>query len=417
MKLRFSSRHFVVAILALLAVNAHAYDFESNGIYYNVLSEKDRTVEVTRGKDSEAYRGNITIPSRVLNFGRIYAVTSIGDEAFIDCHALTSVEFPASLTTIGEMAFYNCHALTSVDLSSTSLTSIGDYAFAVSDALTSVKFPASLTSIGDYAFFSCAALTSVEFPVSLTTIGKGAFFYCIALTSVDLSSTSLASIRSGAFEGCNTLTSVGLPASLTSIENDVFSECTFLSKLTVDEDNPVFTSRNNVLYSKNLDTLVCYPTGLDTDVVIPDMVRFVGYGGAFPGKVSAVYCQPQTPPAVLVLPLSDTFSDDVLMNAVLYVPIGTAAAYMQVAPWRNFWNIEETDFSTVGINGVTAQSEPIVTVRGGKIVLEGAPTTSVIEVFSADGRCAYRGTGTVIEGLPQGAYVVRVGKFSQKLVL
>ena len=105
------------------------------------------------------------------------------------------------------------------------------------------------------------------------------------------------------------------------------------------------------------------------------------------------------------------------MNAVLYVPIGTKAAYMQVDPWRNFWNIEETDFSTVGINGVTAQNEPIVTVRGGKIVVEGASTTGVIEVFSADGRCAYRGTNTVIEGLPQGAYVVRVGKFSQKVML
>lgn len=328
-----------MAILALLAVNACAYDsesdgnsgsdgiviaskydFESDGIYYNVSSEKDRTVEVTSGGYNN-YRGNIVIPDGVFNDGRTYTVTSIGDNAFC---------------------------------------------------------------------------------------------YCDALTSVDLSSTSLTTIEGSAFSDCPALTSVELPASLTSIGDNMFGECTSLSKLTVDEDNPVFTSRNNVLYSKNLDTLVCYPTGLDTDVVIPDMVRFVGDPEAFPGKVSAVYCQPQTPPAVLFF---YTFSDDVLMNAVLYVPIGTAAAYMQVYPWRNFWNIEESDFSTVGIDGVTAQSEPIVTVRDGKIVVEGASTTGVIEVFSADGRCAYRGTGTVIEGLPQGAYVVRVGKFSQKLVL
>ena len=387
MKLRFSSRHFVVAILALLAVNACTndesdgiyydesdgtgifYDFESDGIYYNVLSEKDRTVEVTSGGYSyRDYRGNIVIPDGVLNDGRIYTVTSIGDYAF--CY---------------------CDALTSVDLSSTSLTTIGAFAFTGSNALTSVEFPASLTTIEGFAFSKCDALTSV-----------------------DLSSTSLTTIEGSAFSDCHALTRVELPASLTSIDNiscNVFSECTSLSKLTVDEDNPVFTSRNNVLYSKNLDTLVCYPTGLATNVVIPDRVRFVG---DFPGKVSAIYCQPQTPPAVLFF---YTFSDDVLMNAVLYVPIGTAAAYMQVYPWRDFKNIEESDFSTVGINGVTAQSEPIVTVRGGKIVLEGAPTASVIEVFSADGRCAYRGTGTVIEGLPQGAYVVRVGKFSQKLML
>ena len=186
--------------------------------------------------------------------------------------------------------------------------------------------------------------------------------------------------------------------------------------MTVDEENPVFTSRNNVLYSKDLDTLVCYPAGLDTVVVIPNMVRSVRVD-AFPGKISAVYCQPQMPPNAVNGLLQDMFSDKTLMNAVLYVPIGMKAVYMQVYPWRDFKNIEESDFSTVGINGVTAQSEPLVTVRGGKIVVEGASTTGVIEVFSADGRCAYRGTGTVIEGLPQGAYVVRVDKFTQKVML
>lgn len=321
MKLRFSSRHFVVAIFALLAANAYAYDFKSDGIYYNVSSEKNRTVEVTSG-GYRTYRGNIVIPDRVLNDGRTYTVTSIGDYAFSDCDALTSV-----------------------DLSSTSLTSI-DYR----------------------AFERCAALTSLKLPVSLTSIGHAAF-----------------------------------------------NDCASLSVLTVDENNPVFTSRDNVLYSKDLDTLVCYPTGTDTVVVIPDGVRSIR-ADAFPSKVSAVYCQPQTPPEAVGYYL-DMFSDKTLMNAVLYVPIGMKAVYMQVYPWRNFKNIEESDFSTVGINGVTAQSEPIVTVRGGKIVVEGASTTGVIEVFSADGRCAYRGTGTVIEGLPKGAYVVRVGKFSQKLVL
>ena len=69
-----------MAILALLAVNAHAYDFLSNGIFYNVLSEEDGTVEVTG--EHIIYSGNIVIPDSVLNDGRIYTVTSIGDYAF-----------------------------------------------------------------------------------------------------------------------------------------------------------------------------------------------------------------------------------------------------------------------------------------------------------------------------------------------
>ena len=487
MKLRFLARWLAVAALFLSAASAHAYDFESDGIYYNVLSEEDRTVEVSRRSLYSYYSGSIIIPERVLHEGKTYTVTSIGDEAFYYCNALTSVTFPASLTSIGNEAFYYCYALTSVDLSSTSLTSIGYNAFYHCSGLTSVAFPASLTSIGYYAFENCDALTSVDFsstsltsiggyafygcdaltsvalPASLTSIGSCAFENCDALTSVDLSSTSLTSIGSCAFRGCSSLTSVDLsstsltsieleafrdcdaltsvtfpasltsieryafsgcsaltsvafPASLTSIGDYAFKDCDALTNLTVDESNPAFASRDNVLYSKNLDTLVCYPTGANKEVVIPETVRSVRKD-AFPGDVNTVYCQPQTPPTAVDGEFQDMFTDETLMNAVLYVPVGTKAAYMQVDPWRNFWNIEESDFKTVGIDGVAAQGVPSVTVRGGAIVVEGAAATDVVEVFAADGRCAYRGAPATISHLPGGIYVVRIGKYAQKVAL
>ena len=302
------------------------------------------------------------------------------------------MSFPASLTSIGDYAFRYCDALTSVDLSSTSLTSIGDYVFQNCSALTSVTFPASLTSIWDYAFSGCSALTSVSFPASLTSIERYAF------------------------SGCSALTSVAFPASLTSIGDYAFKDCDALTNLTVDESNPAFASRDNVLYSKNLDTLVCYPTGANKEVVIPETVRSVRKD-AFPGEVSTVYCQPQTPPTAVDGYFQNMFSSNELMNAVLYVPVGTKAAYMKVDPWRNFWNIEETDFATVGIDGVAAQGVPSVTVRGGAIVVEGAAATDVVEVFAADGRCAYRGASATISHLPGGIYVVRVGKHVQKVAL
>ena len=233
---------------------------------------------------------------------------------------------------------------------------------------------------------------------------------------MDLSSTSLTSIGDKAFRGCDALTSVAFPASLTSIGYYAFSGCEALTNLTVDEGNPAFTSRDNVLYSKSLDTLVCYPAGLGKEVVIPEMVRSVRYD-AFPGEVDTVYCQPQTPPTAVDGEFQDMFTDETLMNAVLYVPKGTKAAYMQVDPWRNFWNVEEMDFATVGIDDVAAQGVPSVTVRGGAIVVEGAAATDVVEVFAADGRCAYRGASATISHLPGGIYVVRVGKHVQKVAL
>lgn len=152
-----------------------------------------------------------------------------------------------------------------------------------------------------------------------------------------------------------------------------------------------------------------------TSVVFPASLTSIGDNAFYgcDGLTSAIYCQPQTPP----FGGSNTFSDKTLKNSVLYVPIGTKEAYRQVDPWRNFWNVEETNFATVGINGVATQGAPSVTVSGGTIVVEDAAATDVVEVFTADGRCAYRGAPTAISHLPGGIYLVRVGKYVQKVAL
>jgi hypothetical protein len=88
---------------------------------------------------------------------RLPNATSIGDQAFYGCTALTSVDLPVA-TSIGVSAFYGCTALTSVDLPVA--TSIGACAFQGCTALTSVDLPAA-TSIGDLAFDGCTNLSAV----------------------------------------------------------------------------------------------------------------------------------------------------------------------------------------------------------------------------------------------------------------
>ena len=78
-------------------------------------------------------------------------VTNIGDYAFYECEALTSVTIPDSVTTIGEGAFYECIALTSVTIPD-SVTTIGNSTFSGCEALASVTIPDSVTTIGNYAF-------------------------------------------------------------------------------------------------------------------------------------------------------------------------------------------------------------------------------------------------------------------------
>lgn len=152
------------------------YDFEYDGIYYNILSEEDRTVAVTRDL-YPTYKGKISIPPKVINFSKSYSVTSIGSGAFLQCEGLTSVDIPNSVTAIRESAFEGCSHLTSVNIPN-SVTSIGDFAFN-GCGLTSVDIPNSVTSIGDNAFGYCSRLTSVNIPNSVTSIGKSAFWLCI----------------------------------------------------------------------------------------------------------------------------------------------------------------------------------------------------------------------------------------------
>ena len=162
-------------------IDTYVYNFESEGIRYHILSEKDKTVEVTRrdyGDDD--YSGDIVIPQNVAVNGNTYSVTTIGERAFSGCSALTSVSMPA-VTTIGNYAFSGCSALTSADMPE--VTTIGPYAFHNCYALASVSM-SSATTIGDWSFSFCVALTSVDIPASVMSIDNSAFMGCISLRSV-----------------------------------------------------------------------------------------------------------------------------------------------------------------------------------------------------------------------------------------
>ena len=60
------------------------------------------------------------------------------------------------------------------------------------------------------------------------------------------------------------------------------------------------------------------------------------------------------------------------MNTILYVPAGSLAAYEKVDPWRNFWNIEEKDYS--GIQGVEPDDDSKIEV--GRYNLQGLKVDS-----------------------------------------
>ena len=484
-------KHLCVMLVALVATTANAQDFVVDGIFYNILSMDDKTVEVTNNPND--YEGDITIPSEVTYDGNIYTVTAIGDYAFSVCYALTSVEMP-SVTAIGNNAFSACSALTSVKIPSA--TTIDDYAFNNCWDLTSIEMPEVIT-IGDWAFHNCKSMTSVEMPKvetiderafylckalrtvsmpSVKTIGDYAFIWCDVLKSVDMPSVTIIGER--AFYNCDALISVSIPASCISIGPNPFENCDNLKEILVNENNPNYSSADGVLYDKDKTTLFSWPTA-EGDIDIMPSVTTIGkwafseslvltsvsmpsvttigdfafnscfvltsvdmtsattigneaFRGCYaltsvniPGSVTAigdyafgsctslseVYCHWQEP-----LECNPHF-DTVTTNGTLYVPTGTTATYRSVYPWSEFTNIKERDYSAITDASLHGLS---IAVVDGTIVISGCDGTApapMVEVYSAGGKCVYRGTKSSIGGLPHGVYVVKVGDVTQKVAL
>ena len=143
----------LVAVLSA-TITASAYDFEVDGIYYDISSSVDKTCKITyRNTYYNSYSGTIDIPSTVDYENETYTVIGIGYKAFYGCSRLTSVTIPNSVTEIGDNAFYDC------------------------SRLTSVTIPNSVTEIGDNAFYDCLDLTSVTIGSGVMSIGKYAFSY------------------------------------------------------------------------------------------------------------------------------------------------------------------------------------------------------------------------------------------------
>ena len=169
-------RKLILCLLALLgSIMVHAYDFDQNGVYYNITDATAKTVEVTFVEDGEGnadfYYGTVTVPNRVAKDGVTYTVTAIGVYAFNNCANLTSVNIGDNVTDIGYGAFEGCSSLTSITLPS-GLTSIGSTAFRSCSSLTSITLPSGITTIGDWAFHGCSSLTSITLPSGITTIGE-----------------------------------------------------------------------------------------------------------------------------------------------------------------------------------------------------------------------------------------------------
>ena len=181
----------MLIMLSLFSNAMNAYDFEVDGIYYNIISSSDLTCEVTykSQSDNDGYSGNIVIPSTVTNGTRTYSVVQIGEYAFCKDSELTSIVIPEGIVSIKHDAFSKCTGLTSLDFPSSLLSIEGYYR-------SSTNYP-----YNGYVFLGCTGLTAIVIPQNVTDITGFAFTECSNLREVFILGTP--SISADAFRYCH----------------------------------------------------------------------------------------------------------------------------------------------------------------------------------------------------------------------
>ena len=115
----------ILLIFSASHVLADKFVCTVGGISYSV-NTTNKTASVVSNYYG-VYSGNIIIPETIIYDNTTYSVTSIGEDAFYKS-GITSVTIPNSVTSISENAFLDCHQLEFVTIGN-SVTTIGEYAF------------------------------------------------------------------------------------------------------------------------------------------------------------------------------------------------------------------------------------------------------------------------------------------------
>ncbi|MBE5864790.1 MAG: hypothetical protein E7292_01085 [Lachnospiraceae bacterium] len=209
----------------------------------------------------------------VTTFDMPVTVTSIGKAAFEGSINLQAITIPENVTSIGSSAFLNCENLTTVNydavnstagISTVSSKKVGPFAncnihtillgekvenlpaylfcgakFSTNAqrpevVLITLNIPASVGEIGEYAFSNITNLSKVNFAEAskLRLVGNYAFNECGALTECKLPDT-VTTIGNSAFRGCVSLKEMNIPASLITLGSYAFYQCGLIKEYKV----------------------------------------------------------------------------------------------------------------------------------------------------------------------------------------
>ncbi len=231
--------------------------------------------------------GDVKLPIKIRATDLVYKVEEIEENAFRNtdvrsveipegylvmesgvfdgCEHLVSVSIPATMEKIGNGAFKKCKNLAKIEVKegNKSFWTDGYGILYSSDRKFLIQAPGALE--GD-----------VVLPENLEVVCDTAFNGCEKITGVALGQ-KVKRIGKSAFSGCSSLSKMKIPASMSEISDYAFNGCASLQSLEAD-DGEHFVSRDGMLFSKDMKTLVRAPGAISGEVVLPDTVETIGHG-------------------------------------------------------------------------------------------------------------------------------------------
>jgi len=157
--------------------------------------------------------------------------------------------------------------------------------------MTTVSLPDSLFRMDGMAFYGCRSLPEVQIPAGVHEIGEDAFYGCLSLSAIHVNEANStfwedsgvlyegkklvcypAARADARYEIVSGTESVGvcafsysplqellIPVSVRSFDHTALTDCYSLRSVEVTWGNWFYTAWGGVLFSGNLQTLICYP--------------------------------------------------------------------------------------------------------------------------------------------------------------
>ncbi|MBO4906746.1 MAG: leucine-rich repeat domain-containing protein [Bacteroidaceae bacterium] len=254
-------------------------------------------------------------------------VHSIGNHAFMECDALSSLTLPSTLEKIGTLTFYHCISLPEVHLPE-GFKWLDQAAFHYCTSLKSLVIPSTMTYIPGDGFSSCSSLESVTLPSTMTAIYYKGFADCTSLTNLNLP-TSLTFIGDWAFSN-TAMPTIVVPGGVTSIGTAAFQCNPNLIKVTVTEGVEVI---GGAAFG------VCHK--LETVVLPSTLKRIDDHAFMAWQNLKDFYCYSPIPDVgsdIFMISYDDGHPDD-LSGVTVHVPADAVENYRKTFPWSECGSI------------------------------------------------------------------------------